>query len=170
MSDHDSICANQAQHHSMMQLFERVLPIHARPGVNFAFLGGALPFDPRSVEMNGLLSIADIYAGSFAQCLSKYETMKKEDIVLKAGAEKVVSSLASDGVGLKRATFLMRLNEQGVVERGQVEVSLVHPPSDAMLIPVPELHEECEFDWWLPERLRSLLSQPFMRHAGASLA
>lgn len=136
MSDHDSICANQTQHHSMMQLFERVLPIYARPGVNFALLGGALPFDPRSVEMNDLLSIADVYAGSIAQYLSKYETMKKEDIVLKAGAEKVVSSLAGDGVGLKKATFLMRLNEQGVVERGQVEVSLVHPPSNAILIPV----------------------------------
>jgi len=30
----------------------------------------------------------------------------------------------------------MRLNGQGIVERGQVEVSLVHPPIDAMFIPI----------------------------------
>jgi hypothetical protein len=136
MSDHDSICANPEQHHSMMQVFERVLPIYARVGVNFPLLSGALPFQPRSIEMNDLLSIADVYAGSIAQYLSKYETEQKEDIVVKAGAEKVLSSLAGDGVELKKATFLMRLNDQGVVERGQVEVWLVHPPSDAMFIPI----------------------------------
>jgi hypothetical protein len=81
----------------------------------------ALPFDP---------------VGSIVQYLSNYETMKKEDIVLKAGAEKVVSSLADDGVGRNKATLRMRLNEQGVVGRGRAEVSLVHPPSNAILIPV----------------------------------
>lgn len=138
MSDNDSICANPEQHLSMLQIFERVLPIYARPGVNFPLLGGALPFQPRSVEMNDLLSIADVYAGSVAQYLSKYETEKKEEIVLKTGAEKVLSALAGDGVCLKKATFLLRLNDQGVVERGPVEVSLVHPPSDALFIPIFE--------------------------------
>jgi hypothetical protein len=136
MSDHDSICANPEQHHSMMRVFQRVLPIYTRPGVKFPLLGGALPFEPRSLEMNDLLSIADVYAGAIAQYLTRYETMKKEEIVLKAGAEKILSSLAGDGVGLKKATFLMRLNDQGIVERGHVEVSLVHPSTDAMFIPI----------------------------------
>jgi len=52
------------QHHSMLTLFERVLSIYARPGVNFPLLGGALPFQPRCVD---LLSIADVYGGSVAQ-------------------------------------------------------------------------------------------------------
>lgn len=138
MSDNDSICANLEKHHSMLQLFERVLPIYARTGANIPLLGSALPFQPRSVELNDLLSIADVYAGSIAQYLSKYETEKKEEIVLKAGAEKVLCALAGDGVGLKKATFLLRLNDQGIVERGQVEVSLVNPPSDAMFIPIFE--------------------------------
>jgi hypothetical protein len=88
--------------------------------------------------MNDLLSIADVYAGSIAQYLSKHETEKKEEIVLKAGTEKVLYALAGDGVGLKNSTSLLRLNDQGVVERGQVEVSRVHPPSDAMFIPIFE--------------------------------
>jgi len=138
MSDNDSICANLEQHHSMLKLFERVLPIYARPGVSFPLLGGALPFQPRSVEMNDLLSIADVHAGSVAQYLTKSDAENKEEIVLKAGAEKVLCSLAGDGVGLKKATFLLRLNPQGALERGQVEVSLVKPPSDATFIPIFE--------------------------------
>lgn len=138
MSDNDSVCANPDQHHSMLKLFERVLPIYARPGVDFPLLGGALPFQPRSVEMNDLLSIADVYAGSIAQYLTKRESENAEKIVLKAGAEKVLCSLAGDGIGLKKATFLLRLNARGVLERGQVDVSLVKQPSDAMFIPIFE--------------------------------
>jgi hypothetical protein len=138
MSDNDSICANLEQHHSMLKLFERVLPIYARTGVSFPLLGGALPFQPRSIEMNDLLSIADVHAGSVAQYLTKSDAENKEEIVLKAGAEKVLCSLAGDGVGLKKATFLLRLNAQGALERGQVEASLVKPPSDAMFIPIFE--------------------------------
>src|SRR5271170_4538113 len=104
----------------------------------YPLLGGAPPFQPRSVEMNDLLSIADVYAGSVAQYLSKSDTEKKEELAVKPGAEKVLCSLAGDGVGLKKATFLLRLNAQGVLERGQVDVSLVKPPSDAMFIPIFE--------------------------------
>jgi hypothetical protein len=88
--------------------------------------------------MNDVLSFANVYVGSIAQYLSKHETEKKEEIVLKAGAEKVLYALAGDGVGLKKATFLLRLNDKGVVERGQVEVSRVHPPCDSMFIPIFE--------------------------------
>ena len=50
----------------------------------------------------------------------------------------MLASLAGDGVGLKKATFLLRLNDLGVVERGQVEVALVHPPPDVMFIQIFE--------------------------------
>jgi hypothetical protein len=53
-------------------------------------------------------------------------------------AEKVLSSLAGDGIGLKKATFLLSLNAQGDLERGQVHVSLANQPSDAMFIPIFE--------------------------------
>ena len=71
MTDNDSICANPVQHDSMMQLLQRVLPIYVRPGTDFPILGGALPFQPRSVEMNDLLSLPDVFAGAIAQYLSK---------------------------------------------------------------------------------------------------
>jgi hypothetical protein len=136
MSDNDSICANPEQHRSMLALFERVLSIYARPGVSFPVLGGALPFQPRSVEMNDLLSLPDVVAGSIAQYLSKSDTERKEEIVVKEGAETVLCFLAGDGVGLKKATFIIRLNAGGFIERGAVEFSLVDPTANAMFIPI----------------------------------
>jgi hypothetical protein len=64
MSDHDATCANPKQHESMMAVLQRVLAIYSRPGVTYPLLGGALPFKPRSVEMNDLLSLSDVVAGS----------------------------------------------------------------------------------------------------------
>jgi hypothetical protein len=55
ISDHDSICANEEKHGSMMAIFDRVLRIYTRPGVDHPLIGGARPFDPPSVEMNDLL-------------------------------------------------------------------------------------------------------------------
>ena len=60
MSDHDAICANPKQHESMIAVLQKVLTIYSRPGVTYSLLGGALPFKPRSVEMNDLLSLPDV--------------------------------------------------------------------------------------------------------------
>ena len=136
MSDNDAVCANSKLHESMMALFDRVLPIYTRPGVTLPLIGGALPFNPRSIEMNDLLSLPDIVAGSIAQYLSKTDTQKKEDIVVKVGAEKVLCFLARDGIGLKKTTFVIRLNADGIIERGTVDVSLVNQPSNATFIPI----------------------------------
>lgn len=136
MTDNDAICANPDQHQSMMALFDRVLPIYTRSGVNFPLLGGALPFQPKSVEMNDLLSIADVVAGSVAQYLTKSDTEPQEMITLKEGAEKVFAFLGREDIGLKKATFLIRLNSKGELERGDIDIALRNPLADAMLVPI----------------------------------
>jgi hypothetical protein len=137
MSDHDAICANPKQHESMMAVLQRVLAIYSRPGVAYPLLGGALPFKQRSVEMNDLLSLSDVVAGSIAQYLTKSVTERKEDIILKPGAEKVVTFLAGDGVGLKKAVFLIRLNTEGKIEFATMNFSLVNPP-ERTFVPIYE--------------------------------
>jgi hypothetical protein len=135
MSDHDAICANPRQHESMMAVLQRVITIYSRPGVTYPLLGGALPFKPRSVEMNDLLSLPDVVAGSIAQYLTKSVTQRQEDIVPKLGAEKVLTFLAGDGVGLKKAVFLIRLNCEGKIEFATMDFSLVNPP-ERTFIPI----------------------------------
>jgi hypothetical protein len=130
MSDHDAICANREQHESMMSVLQKVLPIYGRPGITFPLLGGAQPFNPRSVEMNDLLSLPDVVAGSIGQYLTKSVTERKEDIVLKPGAEKVFAFLAGDGVGLKKAAIVIRLNDEKKIEYGTMDFALVNPPPD----------------------------------------
>jgi hypothetical protein len=126
MSDDDAICANPKQHRSMMAVLERVLGIYARPGMTYPLLGGALPFKPRAVEMNDLLSLPDVVAGAITQYLTKSETERQQDIVLKSGAETVLSFLAGDGVGLKKAVFLIRLNRERAIEFATMNFSLVN--------------------------------------------
>jgi hypothetical protein len=136
MSDNDEICPDAEHHQAMLALLERILSIYARPGVTFPLLGGALPFAPRSVEMNDLLSLADIVAGTIADYLSKRDRQRKEEIVVKPGAKRVLGFLAQDGIGLKKATFVIRLDPEGAIGRGTIEFSLVNPPADLTTVPI----------------------------------
>jgi len=136
MTDHDAICPNEEMHQYALSLFQRILAIYTRPGCTYPVLGGALPFAERSVEMLDLLSSPDVVAGSVAQYLTKRDSMRHEDITVKAGCDDVLSWLAQDGLGLKKATFLLRRAESGGIEGGTVEFQLVNPPADALLIPI----------------------------------
>jgi hypothetical protein len=86
--------------------------------------------------MNDLLSLPDVVAGSIGQYLTKSVTERKEDIVLKPGAEKVFTFLAGDGVGLKKAAFVIRLNHERKIEYGTMDFALVNPPSDRAFITI----------------------------------
>jgi hypothetical protein len=57
-------------------------------------------------------------------------------ITLKEGAEKVFAFLGREGIGLKKATFLIRLNSKGELERGDIDIALRNPLADAMLVPI----------------------------------
>ncbi len=108
----------------------------------FPFLFLAYQFIAR-VEMVrsfpfGSQSLPDVVAGTIAHYLSKSDTHKKEDIMVKKGADKVLCFLAGDGIGLKKGTFVIRLNTDGMIERGTVEFSLVNPPTNVTIIPIFE--------------------------------
>jgi hypothetical protein len=129
MSDHDSICPNEGKHGSMMAIFDRVLRIYTRPGVDYPLIGSARPFDPPSVEMNDLLGLADVVAGSVAQYLTKSDTENPDEIVLKSGAEKVFRFLGTEGIGLRKATFVIGLNNNDEVVAGPMEIAARIPAS-----------------------------------------
>jgi hypothetical protein len=124
MTDHDEIAGSPEQHKILLELlFSRVLPLYTRPDVHFGNMGGAVPFSERSVEMNDLLSIPDVSAGTIGDYLSKRDIQVPEDIRVKEGAEKVLLWLARDGIGLKKACFVLRKNAEGLLERGTIEFS-----------------------------------------------
>jgi hypothetical protein len=127
MSDNDSICANEEKHGSMMAIFDRFLRIYTRPGVDYPLIGGARPFTPPSVEMNDLLSLADVVAGSVAQWLTKSDTESPEELVVKEGAEKVFLFLGTEGIGLRKATFVIRQGDNGEILAGPMEVGVRTP-------------------------------------------
>jgi hypothetical protein len=56
--------------------------------------------------------------------------------MVKVGADKVLCFLAGEGIGLKKGTFVIRLNSDGMVERGTVEFSLVNPLTNVTVIPI----------------------------------
>jgi hypothetical protein len=132
MSDHDSICPNEGKHGSMMAIFDRVLRIYTRPGVDYPLIGSARPFDPPSIEMNDLLSLADVVAGSVAQYLTKSDTESPEELVVKNGAERVFLFLGTEGIGLRKATFVIRLNNNSEVVAGPMEMVARIPASHPM--------------------------------------
>ena len=124
MTDHDEICGPSDQHELLLRLlFERVLPIYVRRGVEFDKMGGAIPFPEKSVEMNDLLSIPDVAAGTLGDYLSKWDVQRPDEIRVKEGAEKVLLWLGRDGVGLKKVCFILRMGNAGVLERGEVRMS-----------------------------------------------
>jgi len=73
-----------------LAIFDRVLRIYTRPHVDYPLIGGAGPFTPPSVEMNDLLSLADVVAGSVAQFLTKSDTESPEELVVKRGCREGV--------------------------------------------------------------------------------
>jgi len=70
-----------------------------------------------------LLSIADVVAGSVAQYLTKSDTENPDEIVLKSGAEKVFRFLGTEGIGLRKATFVIGLNNSDEVVAGPMEIA-----------------------------------------------
>jgi hypothetical protein len=70
-----------------------------------------------------LLSLADVVAGSVAQYLTFSDTQSPEEVVVKEGAEKVFLFLGTEGIGLRKATFVIRLNNKSEVVVAPMEIS-----------------------------------------------
>ena len=79
MTDNDAIAPNAEMHRKTLILFERVLGIYARKGINFQQLGGAVPFKDRDLQTLDLLSATDIVAGSLDQYLTELDTVSTGD-------------------------------------------------------------------------------------------
>jgi hypothetical protein len=121
MTDNDAVCETQNTHKQVLTLFQRVLSIYCRPSTSFPLIGGAVPFDPRSVEMLDLLSVADVAAGSIEPCIPKHGFTTEGDPQIKRGADDVLRWLAHDGIGLKKANFFIRCGRaSGTIESGAV--------------------------------------------------
>jgi hypothetical protein len=136
MSDHDAICANTAMHQQMLVLFQRVLTLYTRPGCTFPLVGGAVPFEQRTIEMLDLLSAADVAAGCIEHYFTKRDSVSPDEIRMKAGSEEVLRWLAFDGIGLKKATFVLRPGKAGMIEQYVVEFNPVNPPATTTVIPI----------------------------------
>jgi len=121
MTDHDEICPTSEEHRKLLEIFARVLPLYQKQGAQFGQMGGAVPFPARSVEMNDLLSLADLAAGAICDYLSKRDSTQPDDIRVKAGVDSVMLWLARAGIGLKKFCCLLRKREDQVIERATVE-------------------------------------------------
>jgi hypothetical protein len=134
MTDHDEICPNSTLHGQLLEIFGRVLPIYERPGCKFDKKGGAIPFRERSVEMNDLLSLPDLAAGTLGDYLSKRAVLPPDEILVKPGTDKVLLWLGNPSVGLKKCCFFLRKIGDSIA-RGSIAFAPVDPPP-ATLIPI----------------------------------
>jgi hypothetical protein len=136
ITDNDEIAPTPEMHQKTLVLFERVLGIYARKGINFQELGGALPFKERDLKTLDLLSATDIVAGSLDQYLTELDSVSTEEVKVKAGADHVLQWLSHDGVGLKKMNIIMRPGADGNVEASALEFRLENPPQNATMIPI----------------------------------
>ncbi|MGB6385016.1 MAG: hypothetical protein WBE45_02555 [Terriglobales bacterium] len=136
MTDNDAICPTPLQHKQLLDFFfGRVLPLYQRPGSQFDRMGGATPFPERSVEMNDLLSLPDLAAGTLGDYLSKRDVLGPDKILVKEGTDKIMLWLGKPGIGLKKSCFFLRKGAGDSIERGVVEFSPVNPAS-GVFIPI----------------------------------
>lgn len=136
VTDHDAISPTREMHQKTLELFQRVLGIYSRKNCTFPLIGGALPFEERSLRILDLLSATDIVAGCLDQYLTKRGIIPAEDIVVKDGCERVLQWLSHDGIGLKKMNVVMRPGKSGAIEAATLEFELEDPPKDATIIPV----------------------------------
>ena len=136
VTDHDSISPNKALHENTLKLFQQVLNIYARPGYTFPVLGGALPFEERSVDQLDLLSATDIVAGTLDHYLTKRDDHNPDDILVKSGSDVVIRWLAHNGIGLKKSNIVIRETEDGQLRYGTLDINLTDPPEGITEIPV----------------------------------
>jgi hypothetical protein len=128
MTDHDEISPTLDQHQLLMEVcFGRVLPLYLPPGTAFGILGGALPFNELSVEMNDRLSLPDLVAGVLGDYLTKRDTHEPENILIKEAAGDVLLWLTKPGIGLKKICTFLRPGLNGQIERGSLSFSPTTP-------------------------------------------
>jgi hypothetical protein len=112
MTDNDEICPTPTQHHSLLEVFARVLPLYRQPNSQFGIIGGATPFEERDVPLNDLLSLPDLVAGTLGDYLTKRD-QQPDNILVKEAAGDIFLWLTRPGVGLKKSACSYALNPMG---------------------------------------------------------
>ena len=136
MTDHDEISPTLEQHQQLMELcFGRVLPFYLQPETKFEIMGGALPFEKPSVEMNDRLSLPDLVAGCLGDYLTKRDAQGPENILVKEAAGDVFLWLTKPGIGLKKICTFLRPGSNGLIERGSLSFSPINP-QELTFIPI----------------------------------
>lgn len=137
MTDHDEICPTREKHQELLNLFQRVLGLYARDGYAFPIIGGALPFNERSLMMLDLLSVADIVAGSVESYMSQRRTAASADeIKIKPAAADVLEWLSTDGIGLKKLNVVIMADEKHRMTAGRLDFRLTSPPEGVVEVPI----------------------------------
>jgi hypothetical protein len=119
-----------------LKVFERAIRIYQRPNQKFALVGGARPFNPKSLDTLDILSACDVTASTLEHYFTRKNRESAEELVVKAGAETVLSWLTSDGIGLKKATFIVKYREDSQIDVGTVDFTPVEKPTNLTLIPI----------------------------------
>ena len=136
MTDNDAVCANEEQHLGALRMFERATRIYRRPNQEFPTIGGATPFDPKSLDTLDILSACDVTASSLEHYLTRKDHLSKSDLLVKGGVDSVLPWLANDGIGLKKMALILNQRPDGQIEYGTLDFTPVNQPADLTLIPI----------------------------------
>lgn len=119
MTDNDAIAPNHKKHLETLEIFKNVLPLYTTN--KYKMIGGALPFEENGISFLDFLSITDIAAGTLEQYFTE-RCKGLGKIEVKEGAEKVLQWLAHDGIGLKKQTIFLNLDDSGNILIGDVDI------------------------------------------------
>jgi hypothetical protein len=112
MTDNDAIAPNREKHNLSINLLQKVLPLYTNN--SFKLIGGATSFEQDGIGYHDFLSAADIAAGAVEQYFSRRKN-ETEDIFVKEGADKVLTWLCYDGIGLKKLNILIEKDKDGIL-------------------------------------------------------
>lgn len=136
MTDNDAVCANEEQHMGALKMFERATRIYRRPNQDFPIIGGARPFNPKSLDTLDVLSACDVTASSLEHYLTRKDQMTEDELLVKGGVDSVLPWLGTDGIGLKKIAFIMSQRADGQIEFGTINFTPTNQPSELTLIPI----------------------------------
>lgn len=132
MTDDDSIAANEKKKDALGNLLFRLLGLYSNSR-QFPTIGYATPFDQKN-NLNDLLSISDLVAGSISSYFSAIHT--QEDPMIKDTSDKILIWLCNQGLGLKRLTMLFDLDSCGAVKGSILKFSPKNENLEAEFIPI----------------------------------
>lgn len=137
MTDNDEICSNEAQHKSLLSMFQNAVTAILRDH-ELPLIGGGTPFEKRDLKTLDLLSAADVTASSLEHYLTLEEKNSSSQFGVKEGAHHVLKWLANDGLALKKQ--IMKIVKEDNVYKGKsLQLKLINPDPNAVVLEVPIL-------------------------------